>query len=202
MPSASELGTTRARRVPSSGSSRSTRTIRRPMHDGQNPRDLQAKGTRSSSPQVRQSAWYRPRATAAPLRFLARLVGLVPPPRQHQVRYFGVFANHHHLRERVAPQLCAALATASVQGMLFDPTGLRPWQPGTSLPQARAPARIGWASLLARVFAIDVSVCTRCNGPMRLVRAVTDVDEIATLLHGARPPPRLPTVEAWRRGAA
>ena len=35
-----------------------------------------------------------------------------PPPRQHQVRYFGVFANHHHLRERVAPQLCAALATA------------------------------------------------------------------------------------------
>ena len=77
--------------------------------------------------------------------------------------------------------------------MLFDPTGLRPWQPGTSLPKARAPARIGWASLLARVFAIDVSVCTRCNGPM-LVRAVTDVAEIAALLHGARPPPRLPTV--------
>jgi len=51
-----------------------------------------------------------------------------------------------------------------------------------------------WASLLARVFAIDVSVCRRCSGPMRLVRAVTDVDEIAALLHGARPPPRLPTV--------
>jgi len=32
-------------------------------------------------------------------------------------------------------------------------------QPGTSLPHERAPARIGWASLLARVFAIDFSVC-------------------------------------------
>jgi len=29
---------------------------------------------------------------------------------------------------------------------------------------------------------------------MLLVRAVSDVDEIATLLHRARPPPRLPTV--------
>jgi len=29
---------------------------------------------------------------------------------------------------------------------------------------------------------------------MRVVRAVTDVDEIATLLHGARPLPRLSTV--------
>ena len=96
-----------------------------------------------------------------PLRFLARLVGLVPPPRQHQVRYFGVFANHHHLRERVAPQLCAAVAIAPMQVLLFDPTGLRPWQPRTSLPKARAQARIGWASLLSRVFAIDVSVCRR-----------------------------------------
>ena len=105
-----------------------------------------------------------------PLRFLARMVGLVPPPRQHQVRYFGVFANHHHLRERVAPQLCAALATAPVQVMLFDPTGLRPWQPGTSVPKARAPARIGWASLLARVLAIDVSVC---RGGPRVVPPAT-----------------------------
>jgi len=81
-----------------------------------------------------------------------------------------------------------------MQVMLFDPTGLRPWQPGTSLPKARAQARIGLASLPARVFAIDVSVCRRCNGPMRLVRAVTNVDETAALLHGARPPPRLTTV--------
>ncbi|MBK6923105.1 MAG: transposase [Deltaproteobacteria bacterium] len=38
-----------------------------------------------------------------PERFLARLVGLVPPPRQHQVCYFGVFSNHHALRSLLRP---------------------------------------------------------------------------------------------------
>jgi selenocysteine lyase/cysteine desulfurase len=44
--------------------------------------------------------------------------------------------------------------------------------------------------LLPRVFEIDVSVRRRCRGPMRIVRAVTDPDEIAAELHGARAPPR------------
>ena len=53
-----------------------------------------------------------------------------------------------------------------------------------------APSRIGWAKLLARVFRIDVSVCPACQGPMRVVEAVTDPNRIAALLHGARAPPR------------
>jgi hypothetical protein len=36
-------------------------------------------------------------------KFLARLCALVPPPGFHMVRYFGVFASHHHLRPRVIP---------------------------------------------------------------------------------------------------
>ncbi len=56
----------------------------------------------------------------------------------------------------------------------------------------RAPSRIGWATLLARVFQVDVAVCRRCGGPMRVLRAVTLPDEIAAELHGARAPPRPP----------
>ena len=52
------------------------------------------------------------------------------------------------------------------------------------------PRRLSWMSLLARVFRIDVSVCQRCQGPMRVVRAVTCPDETAEALHAARPPPR------------
>jgi hypothetical protein len=44
--------------------------------------------------------------------------------------------------------------------------------------------------LLARVFRLDVSVCSRCGGPMRILRAVTEPDAIATEQHGARAPPR------------
>ncbi len=46
--------------------------------------------------------------------------------------------------------------------------------------------------LLARVFRIDISVCSRCRGPVRVTRAVTTPEEIAAELHGARPPPREP----------
>jgi hypothetical protein len=132
----------------------------------------------------------------SPDRFLARLVGLVPPPRQHQVRYFGVFSNHHALRSRirVAPSPSCASALDPTQVPLFDATGHGPWQASASHSGTHAPAptraRIGWAKLLARVFAIDVSLCRRCGGAMRVVAAITDADEIARVLHGARPPPR------------
>jgi hypothetical protein len=56
----------------------------------------------------------------------------------------------------------------------------------------RPPTRLSWMKLLARVFRIDISVCSRCGGPMRIVRAVTDPDAIAAELHGARAPPRPP----------
>jgi hypothetical protein len=74
---------------------------------------------------------------------------------------------------------------------LFDATNLRPWQAsasqsGNPVPPASSSARIGWAKLLATVFAIDVTVCRRCGGALRIA-AITDADEIARLLHGARP---------------
>jgi hypothetical protein len=46
--------------------------------------------------------------------------------------------------------------------------------------------------LLARVFLIDVSVCSRCGGPTCIVRAVTEPDAIATELDEARAPSRPP----------
>ena len=36
--------------------------------------------------------------------FLVRLAALVPAPRFNLVRYYGVLASRHHLRERVAPK--------------------------------------------------------------------------------------------------
>src|SRR5690606_8677453 len=44
--------------------------------------------------------------------------------------------------------------------------------------------------LLARVFKVDVTICRRCGGRMRVDAAVTRPDDIARELRGARPPPR------------
>ena len=55
-------------------------------------------------------------------------------------------------------------------------------------------SRHPWAWLLRRVFAVDVTVCPRCRGPMKLVKIANEPDAIARALArlglGPRPPPR------------
>jgi hypothetical protein len=126
--------------------------------------------------------------------FLARLCALVPPPSFHMVRYYGVLAGRHALREAVAPRSHPDVRDP-VQLPLFEARGglelaaiTRVESSGPS--RDLSPNRLSWARLLARVFAIDVELCRLCGGRMRVVRAVTDPDDIAAQLHGARAPPR------------
>ena len=62
--------------------------------------------------------------------------------------------------------------------------------------------RLGWAALLARVFAVDVTLCPSCGGRLRLVAVLSDPASIGRYLSGvglaadplamavARPPPQ------------
>ncbi|MBK8261258.1 MAG: transposase [Nannocystis sp.] len=116
--------------------------------------------------------------------FLSRLCALVPPPRFHMTRYYGVFASHHRLRARVIPSPPQPPAPGQLSLCLAPglPEGHREAAPG--------PRRIGWAKLLARVFAVDVTVCSKCGGRMKIVEVVSDPQALAELVHGARAPPR------------
>jgi hypothetical protein len=116
--------------------------------------------------------------------FLSRLCALVPPPRFHMTRYYGVFASHHRLRARVI-QSAPQPPVQTQLSLLFVP-GL----PDELREASSTPRGYGWASLLARVFAIDVTVCSKCGGKMRRLEVVTDPESIAELLYGARAPPR------------
>lgn len=64
-----------------------------------------------------------------PLALIARLAALVPPPRRHLVRYFGVLSSHASSRSRVVP---APVAPASPQG-----EGKKPCLSGSHTPQSR-----------------------------------------------------------------
>ena len=44
--------------------------------------------------------------------------------------------------------------------------------------------RLKWASLLARVFRVDVEKCPRCAGKMKIVAALTDPASIRQYLKG------------------
>ena len=131
-------------------------------------------------------------AQMTPHAFLARLCALVPPPRAHTVLYYGVLSAHHALRSAVVPR-AEEPAPEPKQLALLVPRGHVELPATTTLLEAQlrdaAPSRMSWMTLLARVFRIDISVCARCSGPVRVIRFVTTPEDIAGELHGARPPP-------------
>ena len=115
--------------------------------------------------------------------FLARLAALVPPPRFNLVRYYGVLASQHKLREKVAPRppQRGLEDTGERQLKLFevgrslDAQGVAEFsfvQRKGCEQEAKRPRRIAWAKLLARVFEVDVTTCTQCGGRLAVVEVV------------------------------
>ena len=127
------------------------------------------------------------RIVLSPTELIEKLAALVPPPRQHLIRYHGVLAPHAADRAQVVPTPPAAPSATAA---------------GTEAMPRSPVQRLQWAQLLARVFSLEVTVCPRCGGPMRMIAALTDPDSIRTYLTGvglpadpplvspARPPPQ------------
>ncbi len=118
-----------------------------------------------------------------PLELLDRLAALVPPPRVHRHRYFGVLAPHSPLRSAV---------TALARAATTSPPAPKP-QPAAE-PAHRRAARYAWALLLARIYEVFPLVCPLCGAEMRIIAFVTDVSAIRNILiHLGEPtaPPRI-----------
>jgi hypothetical protein len=122
----------------------------------------------------------------SPLEFMQRLAALVPRPRLHLIRFHGVLAPNARLRSEIipSPPVNANAPTADH---------------GDAPPPA-APARISWARLLKRVFAIDIEQCPHCGGPLTIIAAIEHPPVIAKILThlglSARAPPRAPARHA------
>lgn len=109
-----------------------------------------------------------------PVAFLRRLVGIIPPPRRHLVRYSGVFGPASKLRTKLR-----ALVPS-------DPTqqaGAHCAEPPPPARTASRARRLPWADLLQRVFADDVLQCP-CGGRRSIVAIVTDTALARALLAG------------------
>ena len=114
----------------------------------------------------------------SPLEFMQRLAGLVPRPRLHLIRFHGVLAPNARLRAAIVPG---------------------PAQ-NTSVPADEhahdAPACMGWARLLKRVFDLDLEHCPQCGGEFKIIAAIEEPAVIVRILTHlglpARAPPRSP----------
>ena len=116
------------------------------------------------------------------------LAVLVPPPRVNLVRYHGVFVPGSKLRSMVVPMGArAAAACPKPDETKPDVAESRPLQ-----PLARDKSSYGdWASLLKRVFQIDILACAKCGGRMKIL-AVIDQPDVVTKILGHLGMPTVP----------
>jgi hypothetical protein len=128
--------------------------------------------------------------TLTPLELIARIAALVPPPRTHRHRYFGVLAPNSSLRAAVT-----ALAAPAKQVVVqTEPATTGEGAPGVTplghaippTPEPATPKRSKahylWAVLIARIYEVFPLLCPMCGGQMRLIAFITEGTQIRKIL--------------------
>ena len=143
-----------------------------------------------------QSDKYPGELVLIPLELINRIAQLVPPPRTHRHRYYGVLAPNSPLRAAVtalaqnavvgipvAAQVNAgadsgAPGTAPVPGGAGGATASEP----PAKPKPRPPAHYLWAALIARIYDVFPLLCPNCGGQMRIIAFITFSADIHKIL--------------------
>lgn len=108
----------------------------------------------------------------AALEFVARLVDHIPGRGEVRVRYYGAYASRRRGWWR---RRGVVLAGA-------PPTEASEVERGPEVWPALKARRRRWAELLRRVFEVDVTVCPRCGGAMRILAFVTEPAAVRRIL--------------------
>jgi len=116
-----------------------------------------------------------------PLELIERLAALIPPPRRHRHRYYGVLAPNASLRGPVTalagvpdstPAAAATESIAATAAPRVTPSRAsegREEAPGEAEAILRRAARYAWVLLLARIYEVFPLVCPRCGCEMRII---------------------------------
>ncbi len=134
--------------------------------------------------------------TLTALEFLDLIALLIPPPKRHRLRYFGVLAPNASLRQAVTARAglpidadSPTVSTTSETQPPLEPEHTPPPPPSSSL----------WAMLLARIYECFPLLCPHCGAEMRIIAFVTEPASIQRILnHIGEPitPPQIPCARA------
>jgi len=127
-----------------------------------------------------------------PLELIDRIAALVPPPRTHRHRYFGVLAPNSPLRAAVTAMAAAAQAvtvqaesTATVQAATVQSAPAQALAGKAVTPDTNPPKRAAhylWAVLIARIYEVFPLLCPICGGQMRIIAFITHSADIRHIL--------------------
>jgi hypothetical protein len=109
--------------------------------------------------------------------FIEKIVSIIPPPRVHGTRFFGVLAPHSAQRKLVVPKPEPLKAQAATHGAVKPAPTRHP--------------RLGWAQLLSRVFGVDATKCD-CGGKLTVLAAIMNEDQIRRILDHLGLPSQVP----------
>jgi hypothetical protein len=145
-----------------------------------------------------------------PMELLKRLAALIPPPRTHLVRYFGVLAPNAALREQViqtagpSPALLDRLKNAAACMGIHDQAAEdESPEPPDELesPQPRVKPRRAsylWAMLIARIYEALPLLCPRCGNPMKIIAFITEPASLSRILTHLGVPTKPPSLHPAR----
>ena len=126
-----------------------------------------------------------------PLELIDRIAALVPPPRTHRHRYYGVLAPNSPLRAAVVAMAQAAPSQpakvpAEPANAGYGVPGVTPGNsvptPPEPAPPRRSQAHYLWAVLIARIYEVFPLLCPMCGGQMRIIAFITHSADIRQML--------------------
>ena len=106
-----------------------------------------------------------------PLELIDKIAALIPPPRAHRHRYYGVLAPNSPMR---------AAVTALAPMPVIVPLPVEASSEET--PPRRAASHYLWAMLLARIYETLPLVCPVCQTQMRIIAFITDAGTVRKIL--------------------
>ena len=112
---------------------------------------------------------------------------LIPPPKQNQVRYYGVFGPTHRLRSEVVPKPVELATVEDEDADEGDGDG------------GADRYRVSWARLLAKGFGVDAERCPDCGGRLRPVGAHQRVPRASSTQEWMKRPARQIGAPRWQR---
>lgn len=141
--------------------------------------------------------------TLTPLELIDRIAKLVPPPRTHRHRYYGVLAPNSPLRAAVValaqgaavqPAQAEPASTDAGEGALGAGNPLPTQAESAQLVPPKRPAHYLWAVLIARIYEVFPLLCPLCGGQMRIIAFITysaDIGQILEHIGAETEPPRI-----------